>query len=57
MESQLELLQQIRVLSTHIDELGELVVVLRDDPILRAKTLSRLNEQLIRLNFMLSFVK
>jgi hypothetical protein len=57
MESQLELLQQIRVLSTHIDELGELVVVLRDDPILRAKTLSRLNEQLIRLNFMLSFVQ
>jgi len=57
MESQLELLQQIRVLSTHIDELGELVVVLRDDPILRAKTLFRLNEQLIRLNFMLSFVK
>jgi len=57
MESQLELLQQIRVLSTHIDELGELVVVLRDDPILRAKTLARLNEQLIRLNFMLSFVK
>jgi hypothetical protein len=53
----LELLQQIRVLSTHIDELGELVVALTDDPILRAKTLSRLHEQTLRLNFMLTFVQ
>jgi hypothetical protein len=57
MESQLELLRNIGVLSAHVRELGELVVVLRDDPILRGKTLSRLHEQTVRLNFMISFLQ
>ena len=56
MES-LELLQTVRILSTHIAELGELVVVLVDDPILRAKTLARLNDQTIRLNFLMTFIQ
>jgi hypothetical protein len=56
MES-LELLQTVRILSAHIAELGELVVVLVDDPILRAKTLARLNEQTIRLNFLMTFIQ
>jgi hypothetical protein len=55
MES-LELLQTISVLSAHIRELGELVVSLTDDPILRGKTLVRLNEQTIRLNTLISSV-
>jgi hypothetical protein len=56
MES-LELLQSINVLSAHIRELGELVVSLSDDPILRGKTLVRLNEQTIRLNTLISFLQ
>jgi hypothetical protein len=56
MES-LELLQSINVLSAHIRELGELVVSLTDDPILRGKTLVRLNEQTIRLNTLISFLQ
>ena len=55
MES-LELLQTISILSSHVRELGELVVVLRDDPILRGKTLSRLHEQTLRLNLLISYV-
>jgi hypothetical protein len=55
MES-LELLQTISVLSAHIRELGELVVSLTDDPILRGKTLVRLNEQTIRLNTLISYM-
>jgi hypothetical protein len=55
MES-LELLQTISVLSAHIRELGELVVALTDDPILRGKTLVRLNEQTIRLNTLISYM-
>jgi hypothetical protein len=55
MES-LELLQTISVLSANIRELGELVVSLTDDPILRGKTLVRLNEQTIRLNTLISFM-
>jgi hypothetical protein len=55
MES-LELLQTISVLSANIRELGELVVSLRDDPILRGKTLVRLNEQTIRLNTLISYM-
>lgn len=53
----LELVQQVRILSANVAELGELVVVLRDDPILRAKTLARLNDQAIRLNFLLTFIE
>jgi hypothetical protein len=53
----LELVQQVRILSANVAELGELVVVLRDDPILRAKTLARLNDQAIRLNFLLTFIQ
>ena len=53
MES-LELLKTINILSAHIRELGELVVVLRDDPVLRGKTLIRLNEQTTRLNTLIS---
>ena len=56
MES-LELLRNIGVLSAHIRELGELVVVLVDDLVLRGKTLSRLHEQTLRLNFMISFLE
>lgn len=56
MES-LELLQTISILSSHVRELGELVVVLRDDPILRAKTLARLHEQTLKLNFLITFVQ
>jgi hypothetical protein len=55
MES-LELLQAISVLSAHIRELGELVVCLTDDPVLRGKTLIRLNEQTIRLNTLISYM-
>ena len=55
MES-LELLKAISILSANIEELGELVLVLRDNPVLRGKTLSRLNEQTIRLNFLISFL-
>jgi hypothetical protein len=36
-------------------ELGELVVCLKDDPILRGKMLTRLAEQTNRLNFLTSF--
>lgn len=56
MES-LELLQTISVLSAHIRELGELVVSLTDDPILRGKTLVRLNEQTMRLNTLIAFTQ
>ena len=56
MES-LELLQNISVLSAHIRELGELVVALTDDPILRGKTLVRLNEQTMRLNTLIAFMQ
>jgi hypothetical protein len=56
MES-LELLRQISVLSAHIRELGELVVSLTDDPVLRGKTLVRLNEQTIRLNTLIAFTQ
>jgi hypothetical protein len=56
MES-LELLQAISVLSAHIRELGELVVSLTDDPILRGKTLVRLNEQTMRLNTLIAFMQ
>jgi hypothetical protein len=55
MES-LERLQAISVLSAHIEELGELVVCLTDDPVLRGKTLVRLNEQTIRLNTLISYM-
>ena len=55
MES-LQLLQNINILSSHIRELGELVVCLTDDPILRGKTLVRLNEQTIRLNTLISYM-
>ena len=55
MES-LELLQTISILSSHVRELGELVVVLRDDPILRGKTLSRLHEQTLKLQLLISYV-
>lgn len=54
MES-LELKQQISVLQANVLELGELVVMLRDDPIVRAKTLARLAEQTVRLNYLTSF--
>jgi len=57
MESQEIRLQAIRVLSAHIRELGELVVSLNDDPILRGKTLVRLNEQTIRLNTLIAFTQ
>jgi hypothetical protein len=56
MES-LELLKTINILSAHIRELGELVVSLTDDPILRGKTLVRLNEQTLRLNTLISFIQ
>jgi len=56
MES-LELLRQISVLSAHIRELGQLVVSLTDDPVLRGKTLVRLNEQTIRLNTLIAFTQ
>jgi hypothetical protein len=49
MES-LQLLKTINILSAHIRELGELVVALTDDPVLRGKTLVRLTEQTVRLN-------
>jgi len=55
MES-LERLQAISVLSAHIRELSELVVSLTDDPVLRGKTLVRLNEQTIRLNTLISYM-
>ena len=55
MES-LELLQAISVLSANVRELGELVVSLTDDPVLRGKTLVRLNEQTIRLNTLISYM-
>jgi hypothetical protein len=55
MES-LQKLQNISILSAHIRELGELVVSLTDDPILRGKTLVRLNEQTIRLNTLISYM-
>jgi hypothetical protein len=55
MES-LELLQAISVLSANVRELGELVVCLTDDPVLRGKTLVRLNEQTIRLNTLISYM-
>jgi hypothetical protein len=54
MES-LELKQQISVLQANVLELGELVVYLKDDPILRGKMLTRLAEQTNRLNFLTSF--
>jgi hypothetical protein len=57
MESQEIRLQAIRVLSAHIRELGELVVSLNDDPVLRGKTLVRLNEQTIRLNTLIAFTQ
>jgi hypothetical protein len=53
MES-LELKHQIRVLQAHIAELGELVADLTTDPILRAKTISRLIEQNNRLTHLTS---
>jgi hypothetical protein len=56
MES-LELLQAINVLSAHVRELGELVVCLTDDPVLRGITLVRLNEQTIRLNTLIAFTQ
>jgi predicted deacylase len=49
-----ELKHQIRVLQAHIIELGELVVDLHTDPILRAKTISRLIEQNNRLTHLSS---
>jgi hypothetical protein len=55
MES-LELLKTINILSAHIQELGELVVSLRDEPVLRGKTLVRLNEQTTRLNTLISYM-
>jgi len=54
MES-LELKQQISVLQANVLELGELVALLRGDPILRAKTLARLSEQTTKLNYLTSF--
>jgi hypothetical protein len=54
MQSQ-ELKQQISVLQANVLELGELVVLLRGDPILRAKMLARLAEQTARLNYLVSF--
>ena len=50
MES-LERLQTISILSANIEELGELVVELRDDPILRGQLISRIYAQtlLIRI--------
>ena len=56
MES-LQLLQNISILSAHIRELGELVVSLTDDPILRGKKLVRLNEQTVRLNTLISYTQ
>jgi hypothetical protein len=54
MES-LELKQQISVLQANVLELGELVALLRGDPILRAKMLARLSEQTTKLNYLTSF--
>jgi DNA-directed RNA polymerase specialized sigma54-like protein len=51
MES-LELEQAISVLQSNIMELSELVRALREDPILRAKTLNRLAEQVARLEML-----
>lgn len=51
-----EIRQAISVLEAHIDELAELAVVLNSDPILRAKTLSRLIEQNNRLWFLANFL-
>lgn len=56
MES-LELLKNINILSAHIRELGELVVCLTDEPVLRGKTLIRLNEQTIKLNTLISYMQ
>lgn len=56
MES-LQHLQNISILSANIRELGELVVSLTDDPILRGKTLVRLNEQTVRLNTLISYTQ
>jgi hypothetical protein len=49
MESQTELEQAISVLQANILELNELVKALDVDPILRAKTLGRLSDQVNRL--------
>jgi hypothetical protein len=54
MESQ-DLQTKISVLQANILELGELAVALTEDPVARAKTLMRLNEQTIRLNFLHNF--
>ena len=51
MES-LELEQAISVLQSNIMELSELVRALREDLILRAKTLNRLAEQVARLEML-----
>lgn len=56
MESQ-EIKQQADVLSAHVRELGELVVCLTDDPVLRGKMLVRLNEQTIRLNTLIAYTQ
>lgn len=56
MES-LELLKTINILSANIRELGELVVSLRDEPVLRGKTLVRLNEQTVRLNTLIAYMQ
>jgi hypothetical protein len=50
-----ELKQQISVLQANVLELGELIVCLKDDPILRGKMLTRLAEQTARLHFLTSF--
>jgi len=56
MES-LELLKTINILSANIRELGELIVVLRDEPVLRGKTLVRLNEQTVKLNTLIQYMQ
>lgn len=56
MES-LELLKTINILSANIRELGELVVSLRDEPVLRGKILVRLNEQTLRLNTLIAYMQ
>jgi prefoldin subunit 5 len=48
----LELEQAISVLEANISELKELIQVLEVDPILRAKTLTRLSDQVSRLQIL-----
>jgi len=51
MES-IQVKQAISLLEANIDELAELAILLNSDPILRAKTLSRLIEQNNKLYFL-----